>query len=166
MVKQDHGRLLDTILTLGKFSYVEMDLALRESIKSRSSECMMILYRHGAKDFTFNDPVLVKLCKKGYASDVDFLLERGANIEDTNMCKTTALHVAAKNGLYDCVVVLLKHSAKVNTQNECKQIPLELACKYSPQPDRIVKALIDAGSEWKIVDDWKQSLLHRATFRG
>ena len=67
---------------------------------------------------------------------------------------------------YDCVVELLKHSANVNALSKFRCTPIELACRHAPQPERIVKALIDAGSERKIVNDQKRSLLHYATLRG
>lgn len=76
-------------------------------------------------------PALHEAVKAGGNVLVRLLLWKGADVNATDCCKRTALHLACQshhknnNSIVD---LLLSHGAKVNVQNEWGETPLHVAC--------------------------------------
>lgn len=66
-------------------------------------------------------------CEKNEPHIANFLLENGADVEQTNAVGSTALHVAAGRGALEAVRVALKFTANVRAQNAIGSTPLHCA---------------------------------------
>jgi len=58
---------------------------------------------------------------------IDLLIKRGANKDEINNGKTTALHIACKYNLYDSIPKLITEN-NINLKNKKNQTPIMIAC--------------------------------------
>ncbi|XP_009580505.1 PREDICTED: ankyrin-1-like [Fulmarus glacialis] len=86
--------------------------------------------RSGAKDMDGCTP-LHYVAIKGNTEIVKILLTSGKNknIDDRNIWRKTALHIAVEYGHSDLINVLLNHRADINALESSKDTPLPCACK-------------------------------------
>lgn len=80
----------------------------------------------GAAD-AFGRTALHNAARRGVASVVALLAERGAPLNATDAKGNTALHVAAAEGRVAAVEALLKCGADASLPNSAAQLPIELA---------------------------------------
>ncbi|XP_009931289.2 CARD- and ANK-domain containing inflammasome adapter protein [Opisthocomus hoazin] len=86
--------------------------------------------RSGAKDMDGCTPVHYAAIK-GNTEVIKTLLTSGKNknIDDRNIWRKTALHIAAEYGHSDLINLLLSHGAAINALDSSKDTPLHCACK-------------------------------------
>jgi ankyrin repeat protein len=73
------------------------------------------------------DSLLIMASKKGNKQIVEYLLEKGVNINLTNKNGNAALHMAAHNGHEEVLKALLEKGANINLSNTKGNTPLHLA---------------------------------------
>jgi ankyrin repeat protein len=64
-----------------------------------------------------------------YAKIVEFLIEKGANVNNIEKYENTPLHHAVEGGSEKIVRMLLKHGAKIDAVNYDKETPLDMVKK-------------------------------------
>ncbi|XP_007901907.2 CARD- and ANK-domain containing inflammasome adapter protein [Callorhinchus milii] len=86
--------------------------------------------KFGAKDMDGNTPMLYA-ASKGHTSVVKaFLLAgRNHNVNDKNVWRRTALHLAAEHGSEDLVELLLMSGGAIDALDNAKDTPLHCACR-------------------------------------
>jgi ankyrin repeat protein len=91
---------------------------------------------------------------------VKFLLEKGANINSTDIFGRNALHFALKNSQVNMGIVKLLMDKRINAEARDKngKSPLHLCCREGHY-DALVK-LLDYGLDVKVVTENKLNLLH------
>lgn len=97
--------------------------------------------------------------------DLNYLLERGADVNVKPSNGETALSIAADKGNVECVELFLQQNTFVNIKNNKQETPLLVACRSGHL--EVVRVLLGHGakiflSEWP---DFKFSALHYATVR-
>ncbi|XP_062585227.1 ankyrin-3-like [Saccostrea cucullata] len=92
-----------------------------------------------------SDTPLIIASQNGHYSTVQFLLENGANVTETNRLKISPLHFAAENGHLEIVQLLLKNNAGVNSCSKRESSPL-IRASYRGHND-IVKELLNQGAD-------------------
>nr|CDS29397.1 ankyrin repeat protein [Hymenolepis microstoma] len=88
----------------------------------------------GASTSEFNEdrnttPLIACITNGNPMGDLNYLLERGANVNVETINGETALSVAAEKGNVECVELLLQHDAFINVVNKDGETPLMLACR-------------------------------------
>ncbi|KAM9239070.1 CARD- and ANK-domain containing inflammasome adapter protein-like [Leptosomus discolor] len=86
--------------------------------------------RFGAKDMDGCTPMHYA-ATKGDTEIAKILLTSGKNnnVDDRNIWRKTALHIAAEYGHSDLINLLLSHGAAINALDSSKDAPLHCACK-------------------------------------
>jgi ankyrin repeat protein len=93
------------------------------------------------KDYP-RDVLRVNHSSEEYAKIVEFLIEKGANVNNIEKYENTPLHHAVEGGCKEIVRILLKHGAKIDAVNYDKESPLDMAKKLGRV--RIQKILEEA----------------------
>ncbi|KAK9870236.1 hypothetical protein WA026_006321 [Henosepilachna vigintioctopunctata] len=88
------------------------------------------------------------------------LLTRGANVNKTNACGDTPLHLACRMGKFDCIEAILQFEPKINIQNDMLYTPLSIFISRPPQNEYILEKLLDAGANPNIPDGNGYTPLH------
>lgn len=101
-----------------------------------------------AKDYNNTTP-LMRACKKagynkGFLDGVEYLLDSGANIDDKDNHKRTALYYAADNNYTNIVTYLVENGANVNKQDILGESYLHIAAKNNNL--EMVKLLLKHGA--------------------
>ncbi|XP_055955079.1 ankyrin repeat and SOCS box protein 16 isoform X3 [Patella vulgata] len=96
----------------------------------------------------------------------EILLERDPTIvNDQDRFGKSALHIAADNGLVDCVKMLLSHGAFVDIQSSEGYTPLMVCCYCKADPESvlcIIKMLLDVGADVNIMEISSRTALQMA----
>ncbi len=130
-------------------------------------ELVRLLIENGADVNTrdgFGDTVLMFACEQGHLDLADFLLDRGADINQVNnhiFKGRTALMAAARAGRVEAVKLLLAHDAEVNAADSPKETALVKAayCGHA----EVVGILLEHGADIHARDIWGNTpLLHAA----
>ena len=135
-----------------KFRVIKMMLAIREN---RLEEVRQLYHLDNSlifeKDREKDTPIL-KACRECNAREcVDFLLEKGAGIEDLDSIRQTPLIVASQHGCKDIVEKLLAAGANVHHKAEFSRNALITATEEGDV--EIVRILLAAGADPKEVND-------------
>ena len=135
-----------------KFRVIKMMLAIREN---RLEEVRQLYHLDNSlifeKDKEKDTPIL-KACRICNAQEiVNFLLEKGAGIEDLDSIRQTPLIVASQHGCKDIVQKLLDAGANVHHKAEYSRNALITATEEGDV--EIVKMLLSAGADPKEVND-------------
>jgi ankyrin repeat protein len=80
------------------------------------------------KDYPKDVPRVVHSAEE-YAKIVEFLIEKGANVNNIEKYENTPLHHAVEGGCEKIVRILLNHGAKINAVNYDKETPSDMAKK-------------------------------------
>lgn len=107
---------------------------------------------------------LIIAASKGYSSEIDRLISRGANPEAETIEGATPLIYAVANNHTDAVKSLLAHGVDVNKTTENHLTPLLISVKN--QNIEISEALIRAGAEINKTDRYGAAPLHYAVIYG
>ena len=94
-----------------------------------------------------------------------FLISRGADIDAKGKTEQTPLHLAAYEGQIEIVKLLLENGANPNILDEDDESPLHLAIKSRHNNEKVVKLLIDHGSDIN-ADEASNTVLHLAVKKG
>ena len=106
--------------------------------------------RRVPKDFTesrrrLTTPLIIS-ARAGHASLVNFLLKRGANVNDASCNGASALYIACQEGHADCVEYLIRGGADLNQVESSRGAPPIFAASQFNYVD-CVKLLMDAGCD-------------------
>lgn len=85
--------------------------------------------------------------ESGDTEVVKLILTQGVDVNLRNSVGETALHVAAFWGREEIAKLLLAYGADINAKNSDGEIPLIVAARALNSKPRVVKLLLDAGSE-------------------
>ncbi|EXJ74159.1 uncharacterized protein A1O5_02453 [Cladophialophora psammophila CBS 110553] len=91
---------------------------------------------------------------------VEFLLSRGASVEEAGYHGWHALHIAASLGNLDLVDLCLSHGAGVNKRTNTNQTPLHKAASSHSIP--VVRRLLSAGANPAAMNERGMTALHIA----
>ncbi|MBN9543302.1 MAG: ankyrin repeat domain-containing protein [Alphaproteobacteria bacterium] len=102
--------------------------------------------------------------RQGCIQTVQYLLDKGINIDIATNCGETPLHIAAEYGNFNMVKYLIENRAVVNAKDWNGETPLHWACKSCNI--KVVKYLIDKGADVNAADDSDYIPLHEAARNG
>lgn len=103
-------------------------------------------------------------CLSGNLRVVQILLDKGANIEATEMRGQTPMHWAAQRGHTQCINLLKMRGANVNARDEFQRTPLRQAAKNGHE--EAISALISHGANIEAEDVKKQTPYFVASLHG
>lgn len=127
-------------------SFTALHLAARTS----SLECVESLLRNGnadpnAEDFDHRTPLHAAVGKSENAYDiVETLIQWGANVNHKDIYGFTALHLAALDGLAQCVEMLIYHGADVTTKSKKGTSALNVITRKTPASVAMIRQKLDA----------------------
>lgn len=113
----------------------------------------------GALDYN-----LMIAASKGYATEIDRLINRGADIDAETNERASALVFAVTNDRFAAVKTLLKYNPKLDRLTSSFETPLLIAVKHRNQ--QIAEALIRAGASIDATDRHGATPLHHASLNG
>ncbi|XP_029462267.1 ankyrin repeat and SOCS box protein 18 isoform X2 [Rhinatrema bivittatum] len=97
------------------------------------------------------------------------LIKYGAQVnQPSEETEETPLHIAAKHGLHEHVLLYLRYGASVDSLNSKEETPLSVACGESKQLEhqekylQVCRLLLAHGANVNTQDEEKKSPLHRA----
>jgi ankyrin repeat protein len=97
-----------------------------------------------SRDNMTNDTPLILAARNGRTETVEFLIKKGAKVNDVNNHGDSALIAAAEHGHLDAVKLLLEGDAAVNRQNSEGEKALTLAARQGHLT--VVEKLLEAGA--------------------
>ena len=100
-------------------------------------------------------------CSDGDLSIVQYLIEKGANIEAEDDNRKTPLHFACWKGHLPIVQYLIEKGANIEAITHIQQTPLHESCYYGHLP--IVQYLIEKGANIEAKDKHQETPLHIAS---
>ena len=98
--------------------------------------------------------------KKGHQGIVTMLLDRGSNVDDTDILGNSALHAAAAGGHQAVVQLLLSRGAAPELKDACGRTALHLAAENGNV--QTVECLLLQVPDKEIYDAWGRTPLHVA----
>ncbi len=117
------------------------------------------------KDYYYYTPLIVGSAW-GRTEAVRLLLNEGADINNTDGDKQTALFLACWNKREEVIRILLKSGADVEKTNVNQETPLILAVRHN-YPPSIVRLLLKAGAQMNTIGmggktalEWARQLAH------
>jgi ankyrin repeat protein len=113
----------------------------------------------GALDYN-----LMIASSKGYASEIERLIWKGANINGETDEGVSPLVFAVSNNKANVIKLLIRYGADVNKKTSAYETPLLIAVKN--QNAEIMEALIRAGSDIEFSDRYGATPLHYASIYG
>lgn len=126
--------------------FTPLHLAARTS----SLECVESLLRNGnadanAEDFDHRTPLHAAVGKSENAYDImETLIQWGANVNHKDIYGFTALHLAALDGLVQCVEMLIFHGADVTTKSKKGTSALNVITRKTPASVAMIRQKLDA----------------------
>lgn len=104
--------------------------------------------------------LLISYARERNLQEVLQLLEKGADVNDSDRHGHTALFEASKNGDCDLVQALLERGANINQADKTGCTPLHIAAQLGRL--EVVRKLIDSQADICVKDDSGSSPLHKA----
>ncbi|NXU48093.1 ASB18 protein, partial [Turnix velox] len=143
---------------------------LHEACQGGHDDCVELLLEHKADPNLRNDEGLgpLHLCTSQDSLRCAKLLLRHRAMVDlpSEDGEETALHVAARNCLYDHARLYLRHGAKVDARNAQEETALSILCGQSPSPGdgslQFCRLLASHGADMDARDGTRRSPLHKA----
>ncbi|EDX12034.1 transient receptor potential channel pyrexia isoform X1 [Drosophila simulans] len=126
--------------------FTPLHLAARTS----SLDCVESLLRNGnadanAEDFDHRTPLHAAVGKSENAYDImETLIQWGANVNHKDIYGFTALHLAALDGLVQCVEMLIFHGADVTTKSKKGTSALNVITRKTPASVAMIRQKLDA----------------------
>jgi ankyrin repeat protein len=118
----------------------------------------------GSDQETLNDKdnmTMQEASRRGLFTVVQFLLDRGIDVNSRNKCRETSLHAASENGILEVAQLLIDRGADVDCRNNNGEAPLHLS-STSGNVD-IVRLLLDRGAHVDTICQDRLTPLHRAS---
>ena len=103
-------------------------------------------------------------CEKGHLPLVQYLLEKGANIEAKNKFEETPLHIACQYGQLPVVQYFIEKGVNIEEKDKDQQTPLHFACFNGSLP--VVQYLIETGANMGAKDSESKTPLFYACENG
>ncbi|XP_052837100.1 transient receptor potential channel pyrexia isoform X2 [Drosophila gunungcola] len=126
--------------------FTPLHLAARTS----SLDCVESLLKNGnadanAEDFDHRTPLHAAVGKSENAYDImETLIQWGANVNHKDIYGFTALHLAALDGLVQCVEMLIFHGADVTTKSKKGTSALNVITRKTPASVAMIRQKLDA----------------------
>lgn len=123
--------------------------ALHLAARTSSLECVESLLRQGgadpnAEDFDHRTPLHAAIGKSESAFDIlETLIAWGANVNQKDVYGFTALHLAALDGLSQCVEMLIFHGADVTTKSKKGNSALNVITRKTPASLAMIDQKLD-----------------------
>jgi ankyrin repeat protein len=126
--------------------------------------CAELLLEAGANPNRVNNAdwsPIMQACSKGrgYASMIELLVRRGADVNLAKGDGDTALGLCCLYGFFDCAQALLRAGARVNTQKTNLWSPLMHCCGKGRGFTNIAEALAEHGADIELLNDDGNSAL-------
>ncbi|XP_030066106.1 ankyrin repeat and SOCS box protein 18 isoform X2 [Microcaecilia unicolor] len=145
---------------------------LHEACLEGHKNCVELLLEYRSNPNLLNDDGLapLHLCttKQSYQC-AKLLIKYGALVnQPSEETEDTPLHIAAKHGLHEHVLLYLRYGASVDSMNSSKETPLNVACgdakelKHQENYLKVCKLLLAHGANVNTQDEEKKSPLHKA----
>eukprot|EP00076_Gallus_gallus_P048582 XP_421879.3 ankyrin repeat and SOCS box protein 18 isoform X1 [Gallus gallus] len=143
---------------------------LHEACRGGHTACVELLLEHQADPNLRSDEGLapLHLCTtRNSLRCAELLLKHGATIDlPSEDSGETALHVAAKHGLYDHAHLYLRHGADVDARSNRGETALGLVCRQDPDAAedalQLCRLLVVHGAKLDARDELRRSPLHEA----
>ncbi|XP_052531841.1 ankyrin repeat and SOCS box protein 18 isoform X1 [Tympanuchus pallidicinctus] len=143
---------------------------LHEACRGGHAACVELLLEHQADPNLQSDEGLapLHLCTtRNSLRCAELLLKHGATIDlPSEDSGETALHVAAKHGLYDHAHLYLRHGADVDARSTRGETALGLVCRQAPDAVedalQLCRLLVVHGAKLDARDELQRSPLHEA----
>ncbi|OXB61684.1 hypothetical protein ASZ78_000709 [Callipepla squamata] len=137
---------------------------------SGHAACVELLLEHQADPNLQSDEGLapLHLCTtRNSLRCAELLLKHGAIVnQPSEDSRETALHVAARHGLYDHAHLYLKHGANVDARSTRGETALSLICRQEPDAAedalQLCRLLVVHGAKLDTLDELRRSPLHEA----
>lgn len=124
--------------------------ALHLACRTSSLECVKELLENGnadanAEDFDLRTPLhaAVSKCESAF-SILELLIAKGANVNHKDIYGFTALHLAALDGLSQCVEMLIFYGADVTTKSKKGTTALNVITRKTPTSLAMITQKLDA----------------------
>jgi ankyrin repeat protein len=98
---------------------------------------------------------LIYAAEGGHTEVINFLIDRGANIEQTNDDEETALHIAISRNKVDAAKVLISNNANLEAENIFQERPIHLS--LARKQSDIVDLLINKGVNLECRDRYQNT---------
>ena len=137
-----------------------------ESIMQDDLEEFKFLVENGADVNNYN--ILGIISNKGYFEMVQYLVDKGVNVNEKDSNGDTSLHHAIMGGSYyipEIVKILVDKGADINAKNNDNMSPLHFASIYNGNLE-VVSFLVDKGANVNVttINNWTP--LHFAAYNG
>ena len=134
-----------------KIQYPYPTTLIHESINNNSEKCFRLLLGYNidisVRDKHHNTPIHLS-CLQGFVLMTFMLIKHGADLSLTNMYGDTPLHCASISGNFDLIPMLINTSnANIHTLNKNNENPLFSAVKCKKKNLKIIKYLVENGSD-------------------
>jgi ankyrin repeat protein len=156
---QSGGNADDIVLTSCNIDQYEWgSAALRSSAKHGYTSLLDFMLNSGFDIDAFipefyEDRTLIHIASQfGQLQSVNFLIERGANVNIRTSKMNTALHFAAINNSKRFIKLLLDKGASVNVRGDSGNTPLHKAARLGNL--RATKVLVERGAALEETDEW------------
>ncbi|MBU2651492.1 MAG: ankyrin repeat domain-containing protein [Bacteroidetes bacterium] len=83
--------------------------------------------------------------RTGFVEIIEFLIQKGADVNSENIAQETPLHFAAAFGHPDAIIVLLKNGANINAKNYEGSTPLHYAVQFADMQS--IEPLVENGTD-------------------
>jgi len=144
--------------------------ALEIALDSGNLEMVKCLLKGGTTEDVANDrdPLILKATRFRDEAMLRLLLKNGVDPNSAGRDGSTALHVAAEDGLAECMSILLKAGADVNAKDDEGKTPIwrTLLASRSSRRMKSLKRLLEAGADVNIPASDKRRVLEDAVLRG
>ncbi len=175
------GRVMaDVLQAVEENNFTEVKTAFESTLKRRKEKSSPFnLFCLGEHDKTLQkdlDCAILAAAKLQDTKILRFMMKNGANVNflsqvattipppSANPFKTSPLHMAVKNGLYDTMALLLENNANVNIQDHKKRSPLHIAAANA---DCVAtRMLLCRGANVHVTDHNGQTVLQMASKMG
>lgn len=154
--------LINVLLALSIFCQFEPSAAqagINETVQIIDTSEYLPSYYSDYLDYN-----LMIAASKGYDSEIERLLAKGADIDIETSEGATPLIFAVSNNQANSVKVLLAHNPDLNKRTTAWETPLIISTKNDNL--EITEALIRAGADIEITDRFGASPLHYSSIRG
>ncbi|XP_063405863.1 serine/threonine-protein phosphatase 6 regulatory ankyrin repeat subunit A-like [Mytilus trossulus] len=144
-----------------KYGYTPLFAACQR----KCNEIVIMLLENGANV----NKALYDACREGYLDTVQFLLQKGADVNSIGRFGQTALYAACIGGYSTIVKYLIDQGSVIDTKVKCERFIHEPTClhaAYQRNNYKTVQLLIKRGASIDTVDNFNRTMLNKACWDG